>query len=256
MIHSFAVFALTFLSLEAPTPKATISVSETYLLQHEPAPAGSAEGTTADIKVAARAVISLRRIETDGKILFEREVVFADSGVRVLHTEVIVGEQRRLVWREFRPEGAHTWRAEWGGEGRDHTTGYGWHRPVHGILQESLEARAPEMGPLELLYRMRRGELKDGQSVALVEPTAARTTDVWVHRDAQGSRALRVDQTLAVGFDWGELAIPESPEHSLRFHGGGLIARPISDAEFTRRKGRWLIKSRPAHEALLARIVW
>ena len=188
------------------------------------------------------AVIALRRIETEDKTLFEREVVFASSGIRVQHTEEVTGEHRRLVWREFRPTGARTWVAEWGPEIADKTTGYGWRRPVHEPLGRTPENRLPGVGPLELMFLLRDGGVEGGQAIALVDPTAARVIDVVVHEADGVLEARRADGT--VGAAWASCA--------------SNVARvqPISEERFARSRGRWLVPTRPAHDRILSRIVW
>lgn len=196
--------------------------------------------TAGDEPVESVAVVALRRIASEHKTLYEREVVFASSGVRVLHTEEVVGEQRRLVWREFRPSGARTWVAEWGGDTAAKSTGYGWRRPVHEPLACTPEDRAPEIGPLELTFLLREGGVEEGAAIALVDPTAARTVDVVVRRASGVLEARRSDGSLIAG--WTRVGASDVAE--------------ISEDRFARCRRRWLVPTRPAHDRIMSRIVW
>lgn len=214
--------------------------------------------------VDAFAVVALRRLERPGALLLEREVVFAEGGVRLLHTESIEADKRRLVWREFLPTGARTWTAEWRIDGDQlRTIAYGWHRPVH----EWIEGDVGMVGPLEMLDRMRRQQgplhLVDGESFAVVDPSAAtvseasvRTVDSVEATDAVASEIRRADGSLVLD---AMLATPDADAsyaaiESLRFGEGRAVCTPVDENEFQRRRARWRVDVVPAHEAILARI--
>ncbi|MEM1452463.1 MAG: hypothetical protein AAGI22_25385 [Planctomycetota bacterium] len=203
----------------------------------------------------AFAVLALRRLERGAVVLLEREVVFEESGIRVLHTERIDGDRRRLVWREFLPGGTRSWMAEWrtGGESA-RTIAYGWHRPVH----ESIDIEPGTVGPLELLDALRRAPSEGRTEWTVLEPSAhtassviARTVDGEAGAGEVSIEARRADGTLLVG---GRSSAPESALDELRFADGGTVATSVTENEFHRRRVRWKVEVVPAHEAMLARI--
>ena len=207
------------------------------------------------------AVVALRRIETKDKTLFEREVVFASSGVRVQHTEEVTGDHRRLVWREFRPTGARTWVAEWGPDVVCKSTGYGWHRPVHEPLGRTPENRPPGVGPLELMFLLRGGGVEHGQTIALVDPTAARVVDVEVDCADGVLEARRADGTLGAGWVQRDVANVDRSQGVARqwipsCASSAIDVEPIPEGRFARSRQRWLVPTRPAHDRILSRIVW
>lgn len=189
-------------------------------------------------------VRSLRRV------VHQREVVFPD-GVRAVQTEELEGSRRRLVWREFRPDGARTWVAEWDRTtGRSTTTGYGWHRRTHGSLGRSPEAEPPGMGVLELTDLLARGRVGDGAEIALVDPSSASIVDVRVRVEGDVARALRRDGTVVVGCTVG----PSGGEDLRWPRGGSRPWRAVERARFEQVAGGWRVPVRPAHEAVLAAV--
>ena len=221
------------------------------------------ERTTGE-DVAAVAVVAIRRLDGPDATLLEREIVFEEDGIRVLHTERIEGDMRRLVWREFLPSGTRSWMAEWRASGdRVQTIGYGWHRNVH----EWIDGEAGMVGPLELLDRLRRTDAEsDVDSVTLftmIDPTSAAVTNViarTVDLVAGAERTVEVrrpDGSLVLDAVISEADAADGAEPALsrlRFGEGHIAATPIREGDFHRRRARWKTDRTPAHEAILARI--
>jgi len=208
---------------------------------------------------AQKGVMALRRADTPDRRLHEREVTFSTGGIRVHHTEEIIGSGRRLVWREFRPDGARTWVAEWDTEsGHSSTTGYGWRRRVHGSLGDSPEANPPACGPLELLDGMREGLLGPGQTLALVEPAAASLSDVQIVLVGELLQARRSDGSIvcvcpAPGGSESESSKGKTGMGNVTFSIGTVLV-PTEKDDYARARKRWFIPTRPAHERMLVRI--
>lgn len=203
-----------------------------------------------------RSTALLRRVDGEGLALVtgcsivgpirtvrEREVLFADGGLRLMLTEEVLGERRRLVWRELRAHGARTWVAEWGPSGA-RATGYGWRRPVHEPLAGHGAAAGPVVGPLELEAALREGRHDDGAALFVVDPSAGRVVRVTVGVAPGCLEARRGDGTLLVAIEDG---LP-------RFHDGTPAAISIPEDAAARHRQRWLVESRPAHEVVLAKI--
>ncbi len=222
---------------------------------------------------AQRGVMALRRVDNPGRRLHEREVTFLSDGIRVHHSEEIIGTERRLVWREFRPDGARTWVAEWDTEtGDSSTTGYGWRRGIHGTLGWSPEAEKPACGPLELMDRMREGLILPGETLALVEPAAAVLTDVEIFESDGLLEARRTDGSLVcvcpampapspearTGTEGGTTAALAGPTKTPSTKGvsfsAGTVLVPLKQEGYARARKRWFVPTRPAHERMLARI--
>lgn len=206
-----------------------------------------------------KGVMALRRVDTAGGRLYEREVTFSTGGIRVHHTEEIIGTDRRLVWREFRPYGARTWVAEWNTEtGKSRTTGYGWKRGAHGRLGWSPEANKPACGPLELMDRMRDGRLSAGVKLAVVEPAAAALSDVEICREGGLLRARRADGSIVCVCPVPVLIADAEPGAAASAKGvsfsAGTILVPLLKEGYARARKRWFVPTRPAHESMLARI--
>ena len=201
------------------------------------------------------ALIAQRRVVRGDERLLEREVLFEEGGLRVLHTERIRGNRRTLTYRELQPSGARTWLAEWdvsGGDGR--ILGYGWHRPTH----ERFVAHEGLVGPLELLENLRAagpGQVADLAEV--LDPLAANASqlklEVMPGSGTQGTivRAARSDGTLVV-----EARMEHGTRllDSLRLTGGSRVAKAISRAEFEQRHALWNRPRVPAHERALAEL--
>lgn len=228
---------------------APVTECEYFLLAPEVKAGGEAPAALG----GGQALIAQRRVVRGTERLLEREVLFEEGSLRVLHTERIKGQRRTLTYREIQPTGARTWLAEWdvrGGTGR--VLGYGWHRPTH----ESFEAPAGLMGPLQMLEGLRANRGTSGRRDAMVlDPLAANTSQLTVEV-LPGSetvpdtlRALRPDGTLVVE---ARARIGEGPLSSLRLTGGCRVARAISREEFERRHELWNRPRVPAHERALA----
>ena len=197
-----------------------------------------------DAEGEARALVSRCAIVGPVRTVLEREVLFAEGGLRLLLTEEITGDRRRLVWRELRSNGARTWVAEWG-PGGARVTGYGWRRPVHEELAGFDPASARRIaGPLELERGLEGGRFGAGDALWVVDPTAGRVTRVTIGAIQGGLAARRDDGTLLLAVEGG----------TVRFHDGVAAALPIPGDAAARHRQRWMVESRPAHEVVLARI--
>lgn len=260
MLDLLLTFVLTLASgmLPPSTPPGALQVAQAPVVRAEHfslrgIPLLSAEG--APPLGADKGVMALRRADTEGRRLYEREVTFSTGGVRVHHTEEIIGTDRRLVWREFRPDGARTWVAEWNTEtGKSSTTGYGWRRGAHGRLGWSPEANKPAFGPLELLDRMREGRLQPGEILAVVEPAAAALSDVRIYREGGFLKARRADGSLVCSCPVPDLALDAPPIGNGVSFSAGTVLVPLQKERYGRARKRLFIPTRPAHERMLARI--
>jgi|GEM_PF-3140738 len=226
-----------------------ITECEYFLLAPESSEGDEPTGPTG----GGLALIAQRRLSRPGETLLEREVLFEEGSLRVLHTERIEGERRTLTYREILPSGARTWLAEWRtGGGRARILGHGWHRPTH----EAFVAPADLMGPLELLDELR--SRAPGASVQVLDPLTAKASqlDVEVLPDSEtGSRVLRATRSdgtlvLEAGTSGGatELAF-------LRFTRGQRVASAITREEYERRFELWNRPRVPAHERVRAALL-
>jgi len=192
----------------------------------------------------ARALVSRCSIVGPVRTVLEREVLFAEGGLRLLLTEEITGDRRRLVWRELRSHGARTWVAEWGPDG-GRVTGYGWRRPVHEELAGVDLAGAHRIaGPLELERGLASGRFGAGEALFVVDPAAGRVLRVTVGAIDGGLEARRDDGTLLLAVEGG----------LVRFHDGAGETLAIPEDAAARHRQRWMVESRPAHEVVLARV--
>ena len=191
----------------------------------------------------ARAVVSTRAIVGPLRQVYERDTVFAETGLRLHHTEevTLIGGRRRLVWRELRPGGGRTWVVEWDSTGAK-STGYGWKRPVHETQSREEFERA--VGPLELAYRLRTGDRVPGGEVRVVDPAASGVAKAQIKCSETGIRVDRSDSTLLFELGTG----------TVRFQDGPWVSRAIDSREAEQRRERWIIPIRPAHETVLAAI--
>ena len=151
------------IALELPGPD-SVRV-EYFLLERLPA-------NLSDIAALAdpRAVIVLRRVDRDGVLTLERDVLFREGGVRVLLDEKLGDGLPQLVWRELRTtsEAGRTWMAERDAtQGHVRTQHWGSRAAVHGRLplQETV------LGSLEFLERLRDGQASSNP-VTLLDPLA------------------------------------------------------------------------------------
>ena len=202
--------------------------------------------------------------ETD--FLLEREVIFANGGLRVRHTETGTGEQRRLVWRELLPASSRTWVADWRsapGEDSAHSIGYGWHRPTHETFINGAASGQAIVGPLELLHGMRSQPLScsdRGLSATIVDPRSASIVEVERAFEAglEGGSALsvqRLDGSRVFEAAHGESSAGPGALTALQFGGGGETAtEPIDRAAFERLARRWSVESRRPYEAALSSV--
>ncbi|MEL6428237.1 MAG: hypothetical protein AAFR54_03605 [Planctomycetota bacterium] len=186
-----------------------------------------------------RAVVRTRSLVAPLRQVHEREVLFAQGGLRMLHTEEVTPRGRRLVWRELRPDGARSWTVRWDAASA-RVTGYGWRRPVH----EALPGRAagPFMGPLELADALRSGTFTEGP-VRVLDPSAARVVDARVERAGERVRVARPDGTLLFELGPGTVA----------FQAAAPVRR-AEQPEAERLLRRWSFERRSGHEAVLATI--
>lgn len=173
------------ISLELPGPD-FVRV-EYFLLERLPAEL-SGGSTLAD----PRAVIALRRVECDGALTLERDVLFRAGGVSVLLDERYGDGLPRLVWRELRTnaEVGRTWMAERDtARGLVRTQRWGSRAPVHGKLP--LEQGL--LGPLEFLERLREGR-DHPAPVTILDPLGSDLSRLSV-------RTIRADlrAALAIG---------------------------------------------------------
>lgn len=235
-------------ALEAAST-APITECEYFLLAPESGEGGEATGPTG----GGLALIAQRRVARPGEVLLEREVLFEEGSLRVLHTERIKGERRTLTYREIQPAGARTWQAEWNAEGgRGRILGHGWHRPTHEIFVAPAELK----GPLELLDDLRSGV--PATSVSMLDPLAARASQLeveWLPGSETASRVLRAtrsDGTLAL-----EVGISEGVTELgfLRFTRGQRVASAIKREEYERRFELWNRPRIPAHERVRATLL-
>lgn len=193
-----------------------------------------------DADGAACGVASCEVVRGLTRVVHQREVVFPSGGVRLLQTEEIEGTRRCLVFRELRANGARTWVAEWDTRtGASTTTGYGWRRPIHGSLGRTPENLPPAMGALELLDRLERGLLRQGDEVGLVDPATAAVIDVRV----DGRAVLRADGTEVLGLGGA------GEDRAVRL--GGRIWSPAEEALVAKLAGRWRVPLTANHERVL-----
>ncbi len=228
-------------ALEAAST-APITECEYFLLAPESGEGEEATGPTG----GGLALIAQRRVARPGDVLLEREVLFEEGSLRVLHTERIKGERRTLTYREIQPAGARTWQAEWSADaGRGRILGHGWHRPTHEVFAAPAELK----GPLELLDDLRSGA--PATAVSVLDPLAAKVSQLEVDvmpGSETGSRVLRAtrsDGTLAL-----EVGTCEGATELgfLRFTRGQRVARAITREEYERRFELWNRPRIPAHE--------
>ena len=276
MTFTSLVAALAALAVSDPAPSAPVGSelvgptahAEYFLISEADATGGGIEG-------APIAVVALRSIDHSGRgrlagadvqgvdFLLEREVTFAQGGLRVRHTETGQGATRRLVWREFLPNESRTWIADWtaGVRGASvHSIGYGWNRPVHERVMESEASHTAVYGPLELLYGLRDGHLPCSEAagtVGALDPASASV--VQVSQDSSAGSAIdlrRADGTLLLGADVGTLPGEDASQRftSLRLSDRVTIARAIGRTEFDRLSRRWTVESRRPYDAVLALI--
>lgn len=234
------------LAAAIPKPETTC---EYFLLAPEGSDGAGVEGPTG----GGLALIAQRRVVRPTVTLIEREVLFEEGSLRVLHTERLQGRRRTLTYREIQPTGARTWLAEWtvdGGTGR--ILGHGWRRPTH----ESFVAPRGLVGPLELLEGLRSGSARG--PVQVLDPLAAKPSQLSAEvvpgsaPEIDTLRATRSDGTLLVeaGASAGERALSH-----LRFARGRRIGRPISREEYERRHELWNRPRVPAHERARAALL-
>ncbi len=222
---------------------------EYFLLAPEARPGEAAPGPAG----GGLALIAQRRVVRGGTTLLEREVLFKEGSLRVLHTERLRGARRTLTYREIQPTSARTWVAEWtvdGGAGR--ILGHGWRRPTH----ESFMAPPGLVGPLELLEGLRSGSMRGPMPV--LDPLAAMGSQLTAEvlpGSEQGIdtfRATRRDGTLLVE---AEASSGERALTCLRFATGLRAGRPISRVEYERRHELWNRPRVPAHERVRAQLL-
>ena len=235
-------------ALEAAST-APITECEYFLLAPESSEGEEATGPTG----GGLALIAQRRVARPGDVLLEREVLFEEGSLRVLHTERIKGERRTLTYREIQPAGARTWQAERPAEGgRGRILGHGWHRPTH----ESFAAPAGLKGPLELLDDLRSGPTP--RTVGVLDPLAAKASQLEVvalpdsETGSRVVRATRPDGTLVL-----EAGTSDRTKELgfMRFTRGQRVASAITREEYERRFELWNRPRVPAHERARAELL-
>ncbi len=189
-------------------------------------------------------VLAFRRIVTQTGVLLEQEVVFRESGLRIL-----VDEQHDLstgvgspqfVWRELRssPATGRTWLAEWDPLLRVvSTANHGTRAPVHGMLPG-----ARPVFPLSLVELLRAGTPL--VEVETLDPLGQSRVELEVvHGVARQHRTvelLRGDGSLAGRYVFdGERLI------EVQLQAGHRVARPCERAEFERLSARWYVRYEP-----------
>ena len=193
------------------------------------------------------AVVALRRVQVGAGLLLEQELVFRESGLRILIDEHhdLPGEARspRLVWRELRssPGTGRTWLAEWDPiVGDVVTANHGTRSPVHGSLPG-----AEPLFPLALIEALRAGEPLT--SVETLDPLGRARVKLEVHSSSDGERRAvelrRQDGSLAARYVFLRGALME-----LKFQAGRRVGRPCDRAEFERLSGRWKVRFEPLED--------
>jgi len=138
------------------------------------------------------AVVAWRRLEGARGVLLERDVVFANGALRVLHDERFDLGTPRLVWRELRVgSGAgRTWLAEEARPGELRTMSWGTHAPTHGRFALAGSVRMP----LGLVEELRRNMAPT--RCTWLDPLAARPEEITLEVTAELPAACA---TLAAG---------------------------------------------------------
>lgn len=240
-----------------PGEDAAPALRSEYFLLEGPTSRAPLEANAGDSApdAAVAAVVWRRRASAAGEVL-EREIVFRDDGVRVLHVEHTSGERPRLVWREVRPDGGRTWLAQWTADrSQVETTSWGGEERTHARLDPGL----PGAMPLELAELARRGTPEPADNACLSPLSGgldrlSREADdpwrpdperlpAWLRARVAEGRALRAvawrrdDGSLAerLVFDGSELV-------AFQLQDGDLWARPVDEATHRAFVERW---SRP-----------
>ena len=195
----------------------------------------------------AVAVVAFRRVPGEAGLLLEQELVFRQSGLRILidehHDQAGEARSPRLVWRELRssPSTGRTWLAEWDASpGEVVTANYGTRAPVHGRL-----AGPRPIFPLALVEALRAAV-----PLVRVESLDALSRDrvqLDVSQEVEGERRVvelrRADGSLAARYVFlGESMI------ELQFQAGRRVARPCDEAEFERLSARWRVTYDPLED--------
>lgn len=193
------------------------------------------------------AVVAFRRVPGEAGLLLEQELVFRESGLRILIDEHhdLPGEARspRLIWRELRssPATGRTWLAEWDAStGEVVTANYGTRTPVHG----SLPGPRP-LFPLALVEALRAGAQLT--QVETLDALSRDRVELAVTHQVEGDRRAvelhREDGSLAARYVFlGESMI------ELQLQAGRRFARPCDESEFARLSRRWQVRYDPLED--------
>lgn len=185
-------------------------------------------------------VVVLRKLSDGRQELLEQELLFADEGLRVLHTETMTAARPLLVWRELsavQPPG-WTWSAEWDPQaGSLRTTEWGTASSIHGRIEDA----GGVSFPLALLEELRFGVLREG-SFPLVVPQAVGivraclTSEPHAPSELIETREWLLPRTVRLsdvnGALLGEYAFDGYELMALRHQVGGNWAVRIEEAEF------------------------
>lgn len=204
------------------------------------------------------AVVILRRLEGEGRVLLEQDVTFRAGGVTILHDEVHEEDGWRFVRRELRGPRSlgRSISGEPDGDGGLRLLRWGASVPVH----EVWPAPAPRL-PLELLESWRSGR-GPAERVALYDPLAEAVIPIDVRSVPGDPRANLEDarsqdassRTVELRRADGSLAarhvLRGSDLVAFQWQEGERWARPIEPAEALRLAAKW----RPDRDPMAA--VW
>ncbi|MEW6073940.1 MAG: hypothetical protein AB1726_15270 [Planctomycetota bacterium] len=159
----------------------------------------------------------------------ETQTIFFAAGARVIHTEVLSRDERKLVYREVRPGGGRTLVLEWpaGGEPRVLETSGGR------VQRHLVETARGMFLPLALVEEARRGAVLAGP-LSVFSPLAAAAEPLVVDcRDVAGADPGRRELTLsrAGGVFAGSFTFAGDSLARFQWQKGGVQARPISAAD-------------------------
>ena len=164
--------------------------------------------------------------EHEGGWRVEREVIFFDETTRVVHTERLHPDRRKLVWREVRPRSGRTLVLEWTPDGR--TTSY---ETIGGeIFRKELDLPGGALLPLSLVEHARLGEDWQG-SFPVFRPLASDFELLQLGVRREGS-ARQLELRRTDGLLVGRFQFRGHELESFRWQEGDLVARAISATTF------------------------
>lgn len=209
------------------TPQETVR-EELFVLELERGPALERAGPQPPEAVG---VALLRRRVLDGQAQDEWELRFFEDGTRVAHVERWSSGRPTLVWREWRPGGGRTLKAEPGAAGVEVVE---WGRKQG--LRTSLPAAEAVLLPLQLLELARAGALASGRvqwfdplarSVEVVEVLARAVPGGARESGGEPAPERRVTLLREDGTSAGEFAFRGAELHAFRWQAGDLSGRRI-----------------------------